>query len=150
MMRRATTRRSSDSSCCRRSWADAEEACQEMGSQTHLASVTSEEQQRAVVHLAATTDFIWIGLNDMTEEGSFVWSDDERWEYTATLTQMTSRSAGKLIVTSAAMASRWPNRPIIGGRMSQCPDSGLTSAPRRPRPRSPVVAICSAVRAGTG
>ena len=75
MMRRATTRRSSDS-CCRRSWADAEEACQEMGSQTHLASVTSEEQQRAVAHLAATTDFIWIGLNDMTEEGSFVWSDD--------------------------------------------------------------------------
>ena len=62
-------------------WAAAEEACQEMGSETHLASVTSEEQQRAVAHLAATTDFIWIGLNDMAEEGSFVWSDDEPLEY---------------------------------------------------------------------
>ena len=64
------------------SWADAEEACQEMGSQTHLASVTSAEQQRTVEHLAGGADLAWIGLNDMAEEGSFVWSNDEPLEYT--------------------------------------------------------------------
>eukprot|EP01051_Picozoa_sp_SAG22_P025270 SAG22_NODE_7406_length_742_cov_36.537455_1_plen_210_part_10 len=66
------------------SWADAEEACQEMGSQTHLASVTSAKKQAAVAHLVltgATTGAVWIGLNDMAEEGSFVWSDDEPLEY---------------------------------------------------------------------
>jgi hypothetical protein len=52
-----------------------------MGSQTHLASVTSEEQQRAVQHLAAGNNFVWIGLTDSAEEGSFVWSDDEPLEY---------------------------------------------------------------------
>jgi hypothetical protein len=62
-------------------WADAEEACQGMGSQTHLASVTSEEQQRAVQHLAASNNVVWIGLTDSAEEGSFVWSDDEPLEY---------------------------------------------------------------------
>jgi hypothetical protein len=61
-------------------WADAEEACQEMGSQTHLASVTSEEQQQAVQHVAAGSK-AWIGLNDMAEEGAWVWSDDEPLEY---------------------------------------------------------------------
>ena len=41
-----------------------------MGSQTHLASVTSEEQQRAVQHLAAATSGnVWIGLNDIEKEG---------------------------------------------------------------------------------
>ena len=62
-------------------WTDAEEACQAMGSQTHLASVTSEEQQRAVVHLAS--GITWIGLNDYAEEGNFVWSDDEPLEYSS-------------------------------------------------------------------
>jgi hypothetical protein len=47
---------------------------------THLASVTSEEQQR-VQHLAAGNDHVWIGLTDSAEEGSFVWSDDEPLEY---------------------------------------------------------------------
>eukprot|EP01046_Picozoa_sp_COSAG06_P037869 COSAG06_NODE_4317_length_4368_cov_3.983134_1_plen_652_part_00 len=63
-------------------WAEAEEACHEMGSQTHLASVTSEEQQRAVAHLASGHDTdVWIGLNDLAEEGSFVWSDDKPLGY---------------------------------------------------------------------
>jgi hypothetical protein len=61
-------------------WAAAEEACQAMGSQMHLASVTSEEQQRAVEHLSGNGG-VWIGLNDFGEEGSFAWSDDEPLEY---------------------------------------------------------------------
>ena len=57
-------------------WVDAEEACQAMDSQTHLASVTSAEQQVVVARLAAGTQLAWIGLSDSAEEGSFVWSDD--------------------------------------------------------------------------
>jgi hypothetical protein len=54
-----------------------------MGSQTHLASVTSEEQQRAVQHLALAAGVqVWIGLNDVAESGNFVWSDGEPLEYT--------------------------------------------------------------------
>ena len=37
-----------------RGWAEAEGHCQEMGSNLHLASVTSEEQQRAVAHIATS------------------------------------------------------------------------------------------------
>ena len=63
-------------------WASAEEACHLMGSDTHLASVTSEDQQRAVAHLAkGTGKSVWIGLNDVADEGSWVWSDDEPLEY---------------------------------------------------------------------
>ena len=62
-------------------WAAAEEACHLMGADTHLASVTSEEQQRAVAHLAKTGGTAWIGLNDVADEGSWVWSDDEPLEY---------------------------------------------------------------------
>jgi hypothetical protein len=65
-------------------WADAEEACLQMGSNTHLASVTSEEQQVAVaMWLLARVESgeVWIGLNDLAEEGSFVWSDDEPLGY---------------------------------------------------------------------
>ena len=63
-------------------WAAAEEACHLMGMDTHLASVTSGEQQRAVAHLASSTGGkVWIGLNDADETGSWVWSDDEPLEY---------------------------------------------------------------------
>ena len=64
-----------------KSWADAEEACHWLGSDVHLASITSKEQQAAVTHLTDGTA-AWIGLNDIAEEGSFVWADDEPLEYT--------------------------------------------------------------------
>jgi hypothetical protein len=67
-------------------WVDAEEACLQHGMHTHLASVTSDEQQRAVNSLwslvgGAGVVSAWIGLSDATEEGNFVWSDDEPLEY---------------------------------------------------------------------
>ena len=63
------------------SWVDAEEACATLGyADTHLASITSQEQQLAVAHMASGRA-AWIGLNDLAEEGSFVWSDDEPLVY---------------------------------------------------------------------
>jgi hypothetical protein len=57
-----------------------------MGSDIHLASVTSREQQRAVARLANSQANTWIGLNDKVEEcgtdgDCFVWSDGEPLEY---------------------------------------------------------------------
>ena len=52
-----------------------------MGSDTHLASVTSEEQQLAVSHLAIGQGSVWIGLNDQENEVVFVWSDEEPLGY---------------------------------------------------------------------
>ena len=60
-------------------WEQAEDACQQMGDQMHLASVTSEEQQRAVAQLARGNVQTWIGLADIAETGSFVWSDANQW-----------------------------------------------------------------------
>lgn len=65
-------------------WTAAEEACHNMGMDMHLASITSVEQQRAVVQLASAAGglgLVWIGLNDKDETGSWVWSDDEPLEY---------------------------------------------------------------------
>ena len=96
-------------------WADAEEACQEMGSQTHLASVTSEEQQRAVAHLAsdASSHDVWIGLNDFAEEGSFVWSDDEPLEYANWNANAKGRPRPDANGVSLSMAAQdtWFNNP---------------------------------------
>ena len=63
------------------SWEAAEEACHLMGSDTHLASVTTEEHQLAVSHLASGQANVWIGLNDRSTEGMFVWSDEEPLGY---------------------------------------------------------------------
>ena len=57
-----------------------------MGSDTHLASVTSKEQQLAMSHLASGQASVWIGLNDRAEEGLFVWSDEEPLGYSNWLT----------------------------------------------------------------
>ena len=61
----------------RMAWADAEDACRQMGPDTHLASVSNEEQQLAVARLAGGNLLVWIGLNDVEEPGNFVWSDNE-------------------------------------------------------------------------
>eukprot|EP01046_Picozoa_sp_COSAG06_P026994 COSAG06_NODE_2358_length_7012_cov_4.376826_1_plen_654_part_00 len=92
------------------SWADAEEACQGMGSQTHLASVTSEEQQRAVQHLAHNNDFVWIGLTDSAEEGSFVWSDDEPLEY-SNWSPGDPNGDGNGVALRGARGSKWIDLP---------------------------------------
>ena len=94
------------------SWADAEEACQAMGSQnqTHLASVTSEERQRAVQHVAAGNGFVWIGLNDMAQEGSFVWSDNEPLEY-STWSLAEPGGNGNAVVLRGSNGYHWYDQP---------------------------------------
>lgn len=62
-------------------WSGAEDACRLMGSDTHLASLTSLEQQHAVTHLAEGSS-TWIGLNDQAEAHVSAWTDGEPVDYT--------------------------------------------------------------------
>ncbi len=79
-----------------------------MGGDTHLASITSIEHQTTVAHLAAegTGDpNAWIGLNDIEEEGSFVWADDEPLEYSNWPLRL--YGDGDAITVSTSQDSKW-------------------------------------------
>ena len=125
-------------------WAAAERACHLMGMDTHLASVTSAEQQRAVTHLASSGASHWIGLNDVDNTGSFVWSDDEPLEYTNWAPGEPSGNNAHVAVTSRSgenMPRGWDDfpdgaNPYICGKKatpSECQDTAalLTSAPSK-------------------
>ncbi|XP_036297886.1 brevican core protein [Pipistrellus kuhlii] len=55
----------------RRSWEEAETHCRMYGA--HLASISTPEEQRFVNN--RYREYQWIGLNDRTIEGDFLWSD---------------------------------------------------------------------------
>ncbi|XP_033613975.1 brevican core protein [Fukomys damarensis] len=55
----------------RRSWEDAESQCRRLGA--HLASVRTPEEQAFLN--GRYREYQWIGLNDRTIEGDFLWSD---------------------------------------------------------------------------
>jgi hypothetical protein len=60
-----------------KTWPEAEVACQELGS--NLATITSDAQNEVVRAMMADASVrsCWIGLTDVAEEGSWVWSDGE-------------------------------------------------------------------------
>jgi len=63
-------------------WHDAREKCQLHGGD--LASVTSNEEEEKVKELIsyfASNVYFWIGLNDVEEEGKYVWSDGSDYIY---------------------------------------------------------------------
>eukprot|EP01052_Picozoa_sp_SAG31_P003648 SAG31_NODE_143_length_22627_cov_14.541347_5_plen_242_part_00 len=87
---------------------------QGMGEETHLASITTPAQQNAASHLlrgSVSIQDVWIGLNNMDEETSFVWTDDEsitdyvNWAIFAPL--LTPKTAA---VLDRAALWRWTNR----------------------------------------
>ncbi|XP_003475441.1 brevican core protein [Cavia porcellus] len=55
----------------RRSWEEAESQCRRLGA--HLASVRTPEEQAFINN--RYREYQWIGLNDRTIEGDFLWSD---------------------------------------------------------------------------
>eukprot|EP01084_Bolivina_argentea_P204475 349201_1 len=57
-----------------RTWADAEAYCVNNYPGGHLASIRGAVEF-AALQTAAGGDFVWIGLNDLQSEGTWVWSD---------------------------------------------------------------------------
>ena len=66
-------------------WYEAEEYCDDLYG-THLASIHSNSEN-AQIYVAATTlgvgsEWIWLGLNDLTLEGNWSWTDGTSVTYT--------------------------------------------------------------------
>lgn len=63
-------------------WSEAEIWCQSVGG--HLASISSAEENAVIASMAAASGMerIWIGGNDLENEGTFVWTDGKPFSYT--------------------------------------------------------------------
>ncbi|XP_051975599.1 aggrecan core protein-like [Xyrauchen texanus] len=61
----------------RETWTSAEQHCQELNS--HLVSISSQQEQEFV--RAQAHDYQWIGLNDMSVQNEFRWTDGSPLEY---------------------------------------------------------------------
>jgi hypothetical protein len=65
-------------------WTAAQAACQLYGATTHLASIHGQAEHDAVVAAISASDPAadwWIGLNDLTSEGTFTWIDATSVDY---------------------------------------------------------------------
>jgi len=69
-----------------KNWTAAEDFCQQAGS--HLASITSDSTNNFMLEglnrrgLTQVSDQVWLGGNDIEEEGVWKWIDCTPWEYT--------------------------------------------------------------------
>ena len=63
------------------SWSSAKKRCEELGG--HLATITSEEEEYAIINLIQTGNrfFYWLGGTDEEEEGNWKWVTGEVWDY---------------------------------------------------------------------
>ena len=63
------------------SWAAAEAACQAVGADVFLATITSA-QENALASSVVPNVEVWLGGNDLVAEMTFVWVSGESFEYT--------------------------------------------------------------------
>ena len=63
------------------SWEDANTLCNNLGG--HLLSITSQEEQDVITSLLSNTEGLsyWIGLNDVENEGDWIWSSGEDFNF---------------------------------------------------------------------
>ncbi|XP_038066255.1 alpha-N-acetylgalactosamine-specific lectin-like [Patiria miniata] len=66
---------------------EAEKHCQEFAQvgQGHLASITSAEENDLLLTMFKSSggnDRLWIGFNDLAEEGNYIWADGSAVSYT--------------------------------------------------------------------
>ncbi|WP_411025053.1 C-type lectin domain-containing protein, partial [Salmonella sp. s54836] len=60
-------------------WDNAEVNCIQLGG--HLASIHSAAENTALNNLRTNTEYPWIGYNDRTTEGTYMWSDGSTVDY---------------------------------------------------------------------
>ncbi|XP_078251380.1 C-type lectin mannose-binding isoform-like [Rhinoraja longicauda] len=68
-----------------KTWSDAEAFCKQQAHYGHLATVISSEHDTFITNVIAAVikgnPFVWIGLNDRCEEGTFTWIDGSPSSY---------------------------------------------------------------------
>jgi len=62
-----------------KSWKDAKQICESVGG--HLATVTSEEEERWIRSTLPPMWMVWLGGTDEKEEGNWQWVTGEPWQY---------------------------------------------------------------------
>ena len=65
---------------------DGEQHCQEEGEDGHLVRISSDQENAAVANLVrqdlgSPPGGVWIGLNDRSDEGAYVWYDGSDSDY---------------------------------------------------------------------
>ena len=61
-------------------WSDAVAACEALGPGTHLVTI-GDAEENALVASILSPDSMWIGANDLEDEGTFVWITEEPLSY---------------------------------------------------------------------
>jgi hypothetical protein len=98
-----------------RTWMEAVFICASLGSDTHLAALTSVDEHAVVVDLA--TDFdVWLGATDSNFEGQFVWItgelvDFEVWADGEPNNGGTNGEDCAILINSDTRAGSWDDRP---------------------------------------
>jgi len=82
-------------------WADAKNTCEDLHGHLghgHLVKIETEEENEELYNKAVSlnmTTGTWIGLNDIAEEGNWVWTDGTRVDFTNWSTDQPSNGGGK-------------------------------------------------------
>ncbi|XP_065639354.1 uncharacterized protein LOC100203426 isoform X10 [Hydra vulgaris] len=87
-------------------WEDAEHECEK--NHSHLASLTSEDEQTMVYQVHSSKSF-WIGFNDRENEGDWMWSDRTTSSYTNWAERAPTN--GGLSCTSMIDGGKWHDEP---------------------------------------
>ena len=91
----------------KRSWADAEEFCQQEGG--NLVSVTSEAINEHIYKEKKRRDlsWLWLGGSDQEKEGVWKWSDGSLWEINNWNLGEPSNQTGQHCLSQAYYSQKW-------------------------------------------
>ena len=105
-----------------RNWFDASAYCNERGG--YLGSVHSSEENRWVFELLRLYDWagrdVWIGLNDVTVDGTMEWIDGSSNDFTQFAVGRPASATDNCVVYSANRNGYWYDVPCTLGLQSMC------------------------------
>lgn len=93
-------------------WATARMRCAALGSNVHLAVLTSVEENTLVAPLAGLLD-VWVGANDIDNEGVWVWINAELFAYDNWRSGEPNNAGGveNCMIIEGELGGTWDDRP---------------------------------------
>ena len=98
-------------------WKDAEKKCTEIGGR--LASVHSDEENNFIFQ-TSNNAVTWLGGNDMSAEGSWIWSDGSSRRYTNWNSGQPNNNGNQDCQTIGYFAEKWDDDGCTAKRQSIC------------------------------